>query len=371
MHGPEEGPVREAMALSDCEDSASVGLDVPTDSIAVAIARPGRGGPEWPGTIPNHRSALRHLITRRSPDGLGLRVGSKAGPCGDGIDREITATGHHGGVVAPGLVPRGATDRVKTDRRAATLRAREDRTALQTKARQRLGAFLLRTGRSRWSEAHTRGLETQAFARPVPPIVVQESVDATREATRRVADREDPIRAAAPVGSLAPRVEARIRLRGIPVRGAVTILAELGDTPALIRRGRGCASAAGFRVNAPRGRAAAPAGSPRPAPVLSGRFGWRRRGTSASRPARHGIGRPRPPPRRIGSRPASGRPHTRDPRGASARTPAVAVLCARSTARSPQPSPGSSWASSGPLSARSPSGHMPAGVGPERCRSQP
>jgi len=105
----------EDMALSDCEDSASVGRDVPTDSIAVAIARPDRGGPEWPGTIPNRRSALRR------------RIGSKAGPCGDGIHREIAETGHPCRVVAPGLVPRGATDRVKTDRRAATLRAREHR----------------------------------------------------------------------------------------------------------------------------------------------------------------------------------------------------------------------------------------------------
>jgi len=45
-----------------------------------------------------------------------------------------------------------------------------------------------------------------------------------------VADRENPIHAAAPVGSLAPVVTALIRLRGIPVRGAVTILAELGDS---------------------------------------------------------------------------------------------------------------------------------------------
>jgi len=144
----------EAMALSDCEDSASVGLDVPTDSLAVAIARPGRAPPEWPGTIPNHRSALRRRITRRSPEGLGLRVCYEAGPCGDGIDREITATGHPCRVVAPGLVPRGATDRVTTDRRAATLRAREHRSGSRTPARPdpdpnalRIGPGPGRTGR--------------------------------------------------------------------------------------------------------------------------------------------------------------------------------------------------------------------------------
>ena len=38
--------------------------------------------------------------------------------------REITERGHHCDVVAPGLVPRGATDRVKTDRRDALKLAR-------------------------------------------------------------------------------------------------------------------------------------------------------------------------------------------------------------------------------------------------------
>ncbi len=31
--------------MSECEDSAYVGLDVHTESMAVAIARPGRAGP--------------------------------------------------------------------------------------------------------------------------------------------------------------------------------------------------------------------------------------------------------------------------------------------------------------------------------------
>ncbi len=227
MHGPEEGPVTEDMSMST-EYSAYVGLDVHKDSIAVAIARPGRTGPEWQGTIPNRRSALRHLIKRLSPDGL-LSFCYEAGPCGYGIYREITETGHHCVVVAPGLVPRGATDRIKTDRRDATMlarehrsgsltpvwvpdpeqeamrdltRAREDMKALQTKARQRLGAFLLRhdriyPGRSRWTQAHTRWLEAQAFDSPVQQIVFQEYVDAAREATRRVSDLEDQIRTAA------------------------------------------------------------------------------------------------------------------------------------------------------------------------------
>ena len=121
--------------MSDFEYSAYVGLDVHKDSIAVAIARPGRTGPEWQGTIPNHRSALRHLIRRLSPDGLVLSFCYEAGPCGYGITREITETGHHCVVVAPGLAPRGATDRIKTDRRDATMLAREHRSGSLTPVR--------------------------------------------------------------------------------------------------------------------------------------------------------------------------------------------------------------------------------------------
>ncbi len=118
--------------MSEYEYSAYVGLDVHKDSIAVAIARPGRAQPAWQGTIPNHRSALRHLIKRLSPDGFVLSFCDEAGPCGSGISREITETGHHCVVVAPGLVSRGATDRIKTDRRDATMLAREHRSGSLT-----------------------------------------------------------------------------------------------------------------------------------------------------------------------------------------------------------------------------------------------
>lgn len=48
----------------------------------------------------------------------------EAGPCGYGDYRQITRLGHHCTVVAPGLIPRKATDRVKTDRRDALTLAR-------------------------------------------------------------------------------------------------------------------------------------------------------------------------------------------------------------------------------------------------------
>ena len=115
----------------------------------------------------------------------------ESGPCGYGVYREITETGHDCHVVAPSLIPRKPGDRVMTDRRDAVslarlhrageltavsvpgrdqeavrdlTRAREDMKAMEVRARQRLGAFLLRHGRvyhgkSRWTQAHFRWME--------------------------------------------------------------------------------------------------------------------------------------------------------------------------------------------------------------------
>ena len=240
---------------------AYVGLDVHKDTIAVAVARPGRADPEWHGTIANRRSALRRVIDRLAPKGETLNFCYEAGPCGYGVYRELIEWGHHCDVVAPGLVPRGATDRVKTDRRDALklarlhrageltpvwvpdpeqeamrdlTRAREDMKGLQTKTRQRLGAFLVRhnriyPGKSRWTQAHTRWLADQSFANPVQQVVFQEYVNACHEAARRVADLDNQIREAAVSWSFAPVVDALISLRGIDVLSAVTVLAERGD----------------------------------------------------------------------------------------------------------------------------------------------
>ena len=112
--------------------------------------------------------------------------------------------------------------------------AREDMKAIQTKARQRLSAFLLRhsriyPGKSRWTRTHMNWLAEQSFVTPVQQVVFQDYVDACQETSRRVADLDDQIRAAATSWSLAPMVEALISLRGLDVLSAVTVLAELGD----------------------------------------------------------------------------------------------------------------------------------------------
>ena len=101
-----------------------VGLDVHKETIAVAIAAPGRDQPEYRGEIANTRQSLKRLIGRLSPRGELLSFCYEAGPCGYGVYREIVESGHACAVVAPSLIPRKPGDRVKTDRRDAVALAR-------------------------------------------------------------------------------------------------------------------------------------------------------------------------------------------------------------------------------------------------------
>ncbi len=241
--------------------SVYVGLDVHKETIAVGVARAGRGAPEYFGEIKNSAAAVRKLLRRLSPDGEVLQICYEAGPCGYGLYRQIKSLGHDCEVVAPSLIPRKAGERLKTDRRDGLklahehraggltavwvpdeeqeamrdlTRAREDMKAIERQARQRLGAFLLRHGRvfggkSHWTQAHFRWLETVRFAHPVQQIVLQEYIDAVTDARRRVEALELQMREALPSWSLGVVAEALMALRGLSLIAAMTTLAELGD----------------------------------------------------------------------------------------------------------------------------------------------
>lgn len=243
------------------ESIAYVGLDVHKATIAVAVAYSGREEPVYHGIIAHTDKAVSKLLGRLSAKAEGVQVCYEAGPCGYGLYRQLIGLGHGCAVVAPALIPRKAGERVKTDRRDALAlarlhrageltavwvpgaeqeamrdltRAREDIKAIELKARQRLGAFLLRHGRvyggkSRWTQAHWRWLETVRFDSPLQQLVLQEYIEAVREARRRVATLEEQMRLALAQWSLAPVAEALMALRGVSLITAMTVLAELGD----------------------------------------------------------------------------------------------------------------------------------------------
>ena len=244
------------------EYRAYVGLDIHKETIAAAVAWPGREEPEYRGVLQNRRRALQKLIRGlQGTHGEVLSFAYEAGPCGYGVYREITGTGHDCEVVAPGLIPRRPADRVKTDRRDALMlarlhrageltpvwvpgpdqeavrdltRAREDMKAVELKARQRLGAFLLRHGRiyegkARWTQAHSRWLEQQKFDLAVQQTVFQEYVDAVVAAVKRTDGIKAQMHETLRTWSQRPTAEALMSLRGVSTITAMTILAELGD----------------------------------------------------------------------------------------------------------------------------------------------
>ena len=97
-----------------------VGLDVHKDTIAVAVAEDGkRSEVREHGGIANTPAALKKLLGKLGGPRVELHICYEAGPCGYGIQRQVTAAGYTCAVVAPSLIPRRPGDRIKTDRRDA------------------------------------------------------------------------------------------------------------------------------------------------------------------------------------------------------------------------------------------------------------
>ena len=183
-----------------------------------------------------------------------LRFCYEAGPCGYGIQRRLSASGHDCVVVAPSLIPKGPGDRVKTDRRDAAslarlhrageltavwvpdvgheamrdlVRARLDAVHALRRARQQLSGSLLRQGRHygrpAWKKLHRRWLAGLKFE--------QASLGARglHPSGRGRHARRDRIAALLPDWTLAPVVAALQTMRGMALVNAATLIAELGD----------------------------------------------------------------------------------------------------------------------------------------------
>ncbi len=242
--------------------SKYIGMDVHKDTISVAIAQAGQEEPRFYGRIPNSPPAIGKLLKKVCPGGEAMLFCYEAGPCGYEVYRLLTAAGQDCLVVAPSLIPKKASDRVKTDRRDALslarllrvgeltavwvpdqeqeamrdlTRAREDFKTAERRARQRLNAFVLRhgltytSGKSKWTLAHRRWLQSLKLESPIQQIVFQEYLDAIDQASQRVADLESQMQGSLLTWSLAPVVEGLMALRGLSLVAAMTVVAELGD----------------------------------------------------------------------------------------------------------------------------------------------
>jgi transposase len=218
--------------------AAYVGLDVHKETIAVAVAEPGRAEPIYRGEIANKPKTVEKLLAKLSADYDGglLLFCYEAGPCGYVLYRQILGCGHDCQVVAPSRIPKAPGERIKNDRRDALKLARllraGDLTAVwvpdQEQELLRHGYHWPR-GKSRWTPAHENWLAGLKMEHPWQQVVLEEYIGAERAAGERVAQLNDHLMRALPEWSLAPVVDSLVALRGVDKLAAIVLLAELGD----------------------------------------------------------------------------------------------------------------------------------------------
>lgn len=237
-----------------------VGLDAHKKSIAVAMLLPNQKDPiQWEvaNTEPEIRRLARKLI--RSAPGE-VRCCYEAGPTGYGLKRLLETDDIVCEVVAPSLIPIKAGDRIKTDRRdaqklAGLLRAglltevraptpeeesirdltrcREDAKEDQTRARHRLGKFLLRrsvmyTLGKPWTTTHRRWLGTLKFD-DASVVVFADYIQALDLVGERLKGLDAQIEAFSKREPYAGPVSWLRCFHGIDTTTAMAVVAELHD----------------------------------------------------------------------------------------------------------------------------------------------
>jgi transposase len=101
-----------------------IGLDVHKETIAVSIAPQNSTEIRRYGIIGGTLDAVDKLIKKLAHKDIELRFAYEAGPCGFVLCRHLRHKGIPCEVIAPSLIPKRASDRVKTDRRDADQLAR-------------------------------------------------------------------------------------------------------------------------------------------------------------------------------------------------------------------------------------------------------
>jgi transposase len=242
--------------------SIFIGMDVHKNSIDIAIAEQGREGRvRHYGKIDGTLAALDKVVRKLVSKGSQLHFVYEAGPCGYQIYRHLSAQGLDCAVVAPSRIPKQSGNQIKNDRRDALMlarshrsgdltavyvpraedeairdltRAREDAKSDERKSKQRLLAFLLRsgiryTGGSPWSKAHMRWLSDIKMPHRSQQVVLQEYIDTVNQCKQRVERLTEQLQQILPEWQLFPIVQALQSMRGVSTIVAATIVAEVGD----------------------------------------------------------------------------------------------------------------------------------------------
>jgi transposase len=191
-----------------------------------------------------------------------VRATYEAGATGFALARKLAAAGVDCLVCAPGLIPRGATDRIKTDERDAErlvrlliagelhavavptleeeslrdlVRAREDLRGDLMRARHRMAKLLLRhdvrfDGPERnWTQAHLRWLRRQSFELAGTQRAFEDYLGAVEALALRREQLEADIAELLPRSPFAETARRLMCLRGIDTLTAAGLCAEIGD----------------------------------------------------------------------------------------------------------------------------------------------
>jgi transposase len=234
-----------------------VGLDVHKETVVTGVL------PAWSEkatearTIENSPSEIEKMAQRAAAKGP-VEFVYEAGPCGYEVQRQIEKMGHRCVVVAPGLIPVRAGDRVKTDRRDAEklarlwrageltairiptreeeaardlVRVREDVLADRLRARHRLVKFLLRQGRVNrsvrtWSVAHRAWLKAQAFEWAFLQQTFEAYVRAVEEVEARLETLEQQVMDLSGKDPYRTPVQYLRCFKGIDTLSAITMVVE-------------------------------------------------------------------------------------------------------------------------------------------------
>jgi len=200
-----------------------------------------------------------------------VKAAYEAGPTGYGLARALAVVDVDCMVAAPGKIPRGATEKLKTDRRDAEhlvrllmagklhpvrvpgpaeealrdlVRAREDIRSDLMRARHRLQKLLLRHGvrypgpGRTWSERHREWLGALELPQSAAQATFSDYQGAIEALLHRKAELERQIEGAIP-GSPWEREVGLLRcLRGVNTLTALGLCAEIGDFRRFERAGR-------------------------------------------------------------------------------------------------------------------------------------
>jgi transposase len=239
-----------------------VGMGVHKESMAVAYVAQDHGAEVvFLGSIGTRQCDIDQRIRPLQSKSKELVFVYAAGPCGYWLYRSLTKQGQVCRVVAPSLIPKQASGRVKTNRRDAVQLARlmrsgdltpvsvppvEDEAlrdlrlaraatlhALKT-AKHRLKAVFLRhdirsSGRATWGPTHLRWLSEVVCPAPAQQLGFQEYVNAVTEHTQCLQRLEQERHEHVQSWRLRPVVDALQALRGVQCTVAVTVSSELGD----------------------------------------------------------------------------------------------------------------------------------------------